>query len=132
MITRDALTRIFLNQWGKSSDDANLQLYSRTWWQSYRPSKSHSFRLTEEGLEFLISTLELRSYEIPFTECIELSPQTIIFLEKYMDCPYYLTTKSITVFSEKRSFELYMFSDDIRKYGLVKAMNARLKDQNNG
>jgi hypothetical protein len=87
--------------------------------------------LTEEGLEFLIGTLELASYEIPFTDSIELSPQTIIFLEKYMDCPYYLTYKSITVFSEKKSFELYMFSDDIRKYGLIKAMNDRLESEKN-
>ena len=131
MITRDALTRIFLNQWGKSTDDANLELYSRKWWQSYRPSQPHAYRLTDDGFEFLISTLDLKCYEIPFTESIELSPQTIIFLEKYMDCPYYLTNKSITVFSEKKSFELYMFSDDIRRYGLIKAMNARLKEQQN-
>ena len=32
--------------------------------------------------------------------------------------------------SEKKAFELYMFSDDIRKYGLVKAMNARKKAEN--
>lgn len=129
MITRDTLTRIFLHQWGKSSDDANIQLYGRKWWQSYRASKPFSYRLTDEGLEFLIGTLELVSYEIPFTDAIELSPQTIIFLEKYMDCPYYLTHKSITVFSEKKSFELYMFSDDIRKYGLIKAMKERLSDE---
>ena len=128
MITRDALTKIFLRQWGKSIDDANVQLYSRKWWQTCRPSKPYSVRLTDDGLEFLIGTLELESYEIPFTESIELSPQTIIFLEKYMDCPYYLTNRSITVFSERKSFELYMFSDDIRKYGLIKAMKEREKE----
>jgi len=72
--------------------------------------------------------LELRSYEIPFTEPIDLSPQTIIFFDRTMDFPYYLTNQSITVFSERKSFELYMFSDDIRKYGLVKAMNNQNKD----
>jgi hypothetical protein len=38
------------------------------------------------------------------------------------------------VFSEKKSFELYLFSDDIRKFGLIKAMNERQKEldsQNN-
>ena len=128
MITQNALTKIFLKQWGKSIDEVNVKLHSRKWWQSNRISKKTSFRLTEEGYEFLTNTLNLSCYEIPFTETIELSPQTIIFLEKYLDCPYYLTYKSITVFSEKRSFELYMFSDDIRKYGLIKAMNDRLKD----
>jgi len=128
MITRDVLTKIFLQQWGKSTDDANLNLYSHKWWQSNRVNKQTAFRLSEDGFEFLINDLELKSYEVPFTEPIELSPQTIIFLERYIDCPYYLTVESITVFSEKKSFELYLFSDDIRKFGLIKAMTERQKD----
>lgn len=130
MISRDALTKIFLQQWGKSTDDANVSMYSRTWWQSNRANKQNAFRLTDKGYEFLVSELDLQEYEIPFTEPIELSPQTIIFLERYIDCPYYLTNQSITVFSEKKSFELYLFSDDIRKFGLVKAMSERQKDLN--
>jgi hypothetical protein len=128
MMTRDMLTKIFLQQWGKSIDDTNVKMYSRTWWQSNRINKQTAFRLSDKGYEFLISELELKEYEIPFTEPIELSPQTIIFLERYIDCPYYLTNQSITVFSEKKSFELYLFSDDIRKFGLIKAMNERQKE----
>jgi hypothetical protein len=103
-------------------------MYSRAWWQCNRTNKQTAFRLTEQGFEFLTNTLEIKMYEVPFTEPIELSPQTIIFLEKYIDCPYFLTNQSITVFSERKSFELYLFSDDIRKFGLVKAMNERQKD----
>lgn len=128
MISRDILTKVFLQEWGKSTDDANVKLYSRKWWQSNRVNKQTAFRLSEEGFDFLTNTLELKMYEVPFTEPIDLSPQTIIFLEKYIDCPYYLTNQSITVFSERKSFELYMFSDDIRKFGLVKAMNERQKE----
>ena len=128
MIDRDVLTKVFLQHWGKSVDDANLNLYSHKWWQSNRANKKNAFRLSEEGFEFLTNTLELHMYEVPFTEPIELSPQTIIFLERYIDCPYYLTNQSITVFSERKSFELYLFSDDIRKFGLIKAMNEREKE----
>jgi len=128
MITRDTLTKIFLQQWGKSTDEINVKMFSRKWWQSTRSGKQTNFRLSDEGYEFLVSELELREYEIPFTAPIELSPQTIIFLERYVDCPYYLTNMSITVFSEKKSFELMLFSDDIRKFGLIKAMNEREKD----
>lgn len=128
MITRDVLTKIFLKQYGKSIDDANVKLFSRKWWQSTRANKQTNFRLSEEGHDFLVNDLELKAYEIPFTEPIELSPQTLIFLEKYVDCPYFLTPLSITVFSERKSFELMLFSDDIRKFGLIKAMNEREKD----
>ena len=128
MIARDALTKIFLQQWGKSTDDANVKMYSRTWWQSNRVGKQNAYRLSEAGYEFLTSVLDIKMYEIPFTEPIELSPQTIVFLERYVDCPYFLTNQSITVFSERKSFELFLFSDDIRKYGLVKAINEREKE----
>jgi hypothetical protein len=128
MISRDVLTKIFLQQWGKSIDDTNIKLFGRKWWQSTRSGKQNNFRLSDEGYEFLVKELELKEYEIPFTEPIELSPQTIIFLERYVDCPYYLTPLSITVFTERKGFELMLFSDDIRKFGLVKAMNEREKD----
>ena len=128
MITRTALTKIFLQQWGKSTDDANINLYSHKWWQSNRVNKPNAFRLSDEGYEFLVKELELKEYEIPFTEPIELSPQPIIFLERYVDCPYYLTNQSITVFAERKGFELMLFSDDIRKFGLVKAMTERQKE----
>jgi hypothetical protein len=128
MITRDALTKVFLQQWGKSIDDTNVKLFGRKWWQSTRAGKQNNFRLSDDGYEFLVKELDLKEYEIPFTEPIELSPQTIIFLERYVDCPYYLTNMSITVFSERKGFELMLFSDDIRKFGLLKAMNEREKE----
>jgi len=131
MISRTSLTKIFLETWGKSTDEANVKLFSRKWWKSTRVNKDSAFRLTEDGYEFLVKDLELKSYEVPFTEPIELSPQTIIFLERYIDSPYYLTSQSITLFSERKSFELMLFSDDIRKFGLIKAINEREKNLSN-
>jgi hypothetical protein len=129
MITQETYTKIFLKAWDKSTDEANLKLYSRTWWQNNRTKDTGGLRLTDKGYEFLISILELREYEIPFTEPIDLSPQTIIFLDRFIDCPYYLTDMSITVFSEKKSFELMLFSDDIRKFGIIKAINNLKKSE---
>lgn len=125
MISKEAFTKIFLQQWNKSIDDANVRLFQRKWFINNRTKDGGGLRLTDDGYQFLVSDLELKEYEIPFSDDIDLSPQTIIFLDKYIDCPYYLTHKSITVFSEKKSFELMLFSDDIRKLGLVKAMNNR-------
>jgi len=60
MIPRDALTKIFLQQWGKSTDEANFKIYSRKWWQSNRASKQTALRLSEEGYIFLVQDLELK------------------------------------------------------------------------
>jgi hypothetical protein len=128
MISREIYTKIFLNELGRSTDEATVKLHLTKWWQSKRTKNGGGLRLSDDGYSFLAGELGLQEYEVPFTDKIELSPQTIIFFDQFLDCPYYLTNQSLTVFSEKKSFELYMFSDDIRKYGLVKAINARKKD----
>ena len=128
MISKETYTKIFLQQKDRSIDSANVKLHLYKWWQSHRSKDIGGLRLSDEGFEFLTKELELQCYEIPFTEPIDLSPQTIIFFDRTMDSPYYLTNQSITVFSERKSFELMLFSDDIRKYGLVKAMNNQNKD----
>jgi len=128
MISKESYTKIFLQQWDKSADEINIKLYQRKWFINNRTKNGGGLRLTDEGYMFVTDELDLKGYEIPFTADIDLSPQTVIFLDRYIDCPYYLTPKSITVFSEKKSFELYLFSDDIRKFGLIKAMKNR---QNN-
>ncbi len=123
MISKETFTKIFLKEANKSIDSANIKLHLHKWWQSHRNKNSGGLRLTEEGLDFLSNELQIKSYTVPFTEAIDLSPQVIIFFDRHMDCPYFLTNSAIIVFSERKSFELYMFSDDIRKFGLVKAMN---------
>jgi hypothetical protein len=130
MISNSTYTKIFLKQWDKSGDEANVQLFQRKWFVNNRTKVGGGLRLTEGGFDFLVKELDMACYEIPFTELIELSPQTIIFLDRYIDCPYFLTNQSITVFTEKKSFELYMFSDDIRKFGLIKAMKNRQSTEN--
>ena len=109
---------------------ANLLFYSRKWWFDNRRS-SNSYRLTSDGLDFLVSTLNLKTYKIPFTESIDKSPQTVVYLSRFIDCPYFLTNNNITVFSEIKSFELHLFSDDIRKYGIIKSLNERQKPKKN-
>lgn len=131
MISKSTYTKIFLQQLGKSTDEANHKLHLFKWWKSHRSKSEGGLRLSDDGYWMMVNELGIKEYEIPFTETIDISPQTIIFLDQFMDCPYYLTAKSITVFSEKKHFELYMFSEDIRRYGLVKAINARNNDTQN-
>jgi len=128
MISRETFTKIFLKYQEKSIDYSNVKLHLHKWWQSHRSKTEGGLRLSEDGFNFLTTELQLKNYTIPFTDPIDLSPQVIIFFDRHMDCPYFLTNSAITVFSEKKSFELYMFSDDIRRYGLMKAMNKQIKD----
>ena len=66
-------------------------------------------------------------YEIPFPKDFTMTTQTIIFLDQFINCPYYITPRSIFVTDEKKSMELHLFSGDLRKYGLIKAIERQKK-----
>jgi len=44
-------------------------------------------------------------------------------MDQFIDCPYYFDRKGIIVTNEKKAMELHLFSGDVRKYGLIKAIN---------
>lgn len=101
----------------------NVKYHMYKWWHS--TAKSSGLRLSDEGYDFLTKTLNLEAYEVPFAHDMELNPSVIVFLSKHIECPYLLKYNSVTVFSERKSIELYLFSGDIRRYGLVKAIKAQ-------
>lgn len=98
------------------------------WW--FSASNNSGLRLSEEGYEFLTQKLDLRAYQINFEDTLHASPSTMVFLAQYMDCPYLLRNNQIIVFSERKSIELYLFSGDIRRLGIVKAINKQRKLSN--
>lgn len=123
MTNKETYTKIFLKTSDIAISPANLKIYTRQWWKNNRNKDEGGLRLTDEGFDFLKETIELKFYEIPLPRDQKLNTQTIIFLDQFIDCPYYLTERSIFVTDEKKSMELYLFSGDLQKYGLTKAMS---------
>lgn len=125
---KETYTKVFLKELGKALTEANVKEYTPLWWQNTRNKDSGGLRLTDEGLRML-QELGIATYEIPYPKDMPLTTQVIIFLDQFIDCPYYLTKHSITVTNEKKAVELTLFSGDLRKYGLVKAMSRSAKDE---
>lgn len=118
---KETYTKIFLKQQNKSIDDANIKQYMPIWWQNTRNKNSGGLRLTKKGYEML-REIGVSTYDIPYPDELELTTQVIIFLDHFIDCPYYLSDRSLVVTNEKKAVELTLFAGDLRKYGLVKAM----------
>lgn len=116
-------TKIFLQQANISVNDNTMKEYLPIWWKNSRIKTEGGLRLTEEGLKFIQEKLELQTYDVPFPLEFTITTQILIFLDKFIDCPYYLAADGIIVTNEKKAMELHLFSGDIRKYGLTKAMN---------
>jgi hypothetical protein len=130
MISKETYTKIFLKQCGKAVNDVTVAEYFPIWWQNIR--SGGGLRLTNQGYMFITEELELTIYEVPFPKDFDLTTQTIIFLDRFIDCPYYLGKSSIIVTDEKKALELHLFSGDIRKYGLTKALKRQEKDSKSG
>ena len=114
---KDTYTKIFLKTLNIAVTEATLKEYMPQWWQNTRSKDTGGLRLTDEGLRVVVEDLQLSTYDVP-----HLTTQTIIFLDKFITCPYYMGQRSVTVTEEKKAMELHLFSGDIRKYGLAKAM----------
>ena len=128
-MNKEAYTKIFLKEKGMAMSEANIKQYMPMWWRNIRNKENGGLRLTEEGFD-LLSEIGIELYDIPYPKDMPLTTQVIIFLDQFIDCPYYFTNRSIFVTSEKKAVELTLFSGDLRKYGITKAMNRDEKNAN--
>lgn len=124
-----AYTKTFMVGAGETdlSEDAIKRNYM-LWWQNTRAKGDSGLRLTKDGFDYAVDNAELESYEIRFPNEIKFTPQVFLYLDNFIDCPYYVTKKCIYVFSEKMALNLMMFAGDIKQYGLARAMAQELDD----
>ena len=127
-MNKTTYTKLFLKELGKSYNDLSVKEHMPLWWYNTRQKDLGGLRLTDDGFD-VINKIELQTYDIPYPRDMPMTTQVIIFLDKFIDCPYYLTNRSITVTNERKAVELGLFSGDLRKYGLTKAMSRSKKDE---
>lgn len=121
-MTRIDLIKILLAYCDRSYNDANVEIYSREWFHSNNHS---SFRLSEDGFNFLSKELEIKYYEIQFPNNNVITPQLIVFLDRYLTKPWVLIHTGILLFDEQTYFEISLLSDDITKFGITMAISSR-------
>ncbi len=123
---KDTYTTVFLKSADKDTTEESIKNAKSRWWWNFRDKDHGGLRITEEAIEFIQLEAKIKTYKVDFPKDFSLTPQTLIWLDRFIDGPYYINNKSITVLKEKAAFELYLFSGDIRKMGYNKALNKRL------
>ena len=126
MNRKELYTKIFLKELNKSTSDMTVKEYMPLWWKNNRAKEAGGLRLTDEGYD-IVTQIDLRTYDVPFPKEFVLTAQSVIFLDQFITCPYYLTNKGVVVLDERTAVELTLFSGDVRKYGLAKAMTRSKK-----
>ena len=120
-------TKMFLKELKLDDDEHSVDAYIPLWWKNTRDKGKSGLRLSDLGVD-TVEKIGIVTYEIKFPKDMEMTTQVIIFLDKFIDCPYYLKKSSIVVTGERKAIELHLFSGDVKKYGHNKAMR-RQKSQ---
>lgn len=114
------LTKEFLIGTGLPDDQKSLENYLWTWWTNPRLNGERSMGLTGQGYDMIANQVGLKFYQVDLPKDTYFSSQLIIWLDKFINCPYYLTKKSIFVSREKVAVQLVLFSGDLQKFGNAK------------
>ena len=123
MDRKTVYTRTFLELLEQPIHDESIKTNYYTWWQNVRENyQSRSLRLTKLGLKML-EKIDLKTYEIKFPSKVIFTPQTYLWLDEFVDCPYFVDKAKIIVTTEKMALQLMLFAGDITKYGLARAMS---------
>jgi hypothetical protein len=125
MDIKDTYTEVFLKAAGEEYIEKNISNLRAAWW-NVRDKSDGGLRLTEAALKFIEERAEIKTYRVEFPKEFNITPQVLLWLDQFIESPYYIDRKSITVLREKAAFELYLFSGDVRKMGYSKAMSKRL------
>ena len=126
MDAKDTYTRVFLQAANLETDLDTIKKYKSIWWWNFRNKDTGGLRLTEEAVTFIEEHAKIKTYKVEFPKEFSFTPQVLVWLDKFIDSPFYINKKYIIVLKERAAFELYLFSGDIRKFGHNKALAQRL------
>jgi hypothetical protein len=129
MDVKDNYTNIFLKAADFDITEETVKNKRMEWWWNVRTKNDGGLRLTDPAMDFIENEAKIKIYKIDFPKDFSITPQILLWLDKFIDSPYYITKRSITVLKEKAAFELYLFSGDIQKLGYNKALAKRLSQE---
>ena len=121
---RDQFTKAFMKMINDPDTEKQFRKRSSEWWVNNRRKRSGGLRLSEAGYQFLLSQ-NYKTYKVLFPPELDLKPQVILYLDKFIECPYYFDSTFIIVLYARIAFDLHLFSGDVQKYGLTKAMTRK-------
>lgn len=129
MDPKDQYTMMFLRAANQPCSLADVKKVKTLWWWSTRDKDQGGLRLTDLGLNFVQKHADVKTYKIELPKDLVFSAQIFVWLDQFIDSPFHLTKRAITVLSEKSAFELYLFSGDVKKMGASKALAKRISQE---
>lgn len=127
MNTKIDITKKVLEIVSPGYTEKDLRVSYRQWWVNVRKNSKGGFRLTPEGFA-AFSSAKIESYKIRFFDNpppdISIN-QMILWVDRYMDCPFFISPKELFVFGSNTAIQLILFSGDMEKFIKTKAYHAK-------
>ena len=114
------LTKIVLNALNLSSDEESIRKHTILWWINPRPKAEGGLRLTKDGFA-AFEKADIKIHKIRLSKEMVYTNQIIIWLDNYIDCPWFIDNRHIYILGEKMAIQLVLFSGDIEKFVRAKA-----------
>jgi hypothetical protein len=124
MNQKSDLTKYIITCLGLPDDTKTFKRLYATFWVNPRKKEKGGLRLTETG--FKTFEPHLKSYRVDLEERNPTFTNVqILWLDKYIDCPFYIDRKSVYVFSERMAIQLVLFSGNLVKFGYAKDKSSK-------
>lgn len=120
------LTQQFIKELNLEDNEKNIKKYLHRWWKNARLKGERSFALTDDGYDTIRNKIGLKFYQIDFPATTILTNQLLIWLDRFVDCPYYLKENSIMVSREKIAIQLVLFSGDLVRFSRSKLQSQKI------
>lgn len=119
MNQKTEITKYVAGQFNLPTDEKSIRKLVPAWWFNPRIKETGGLRLTDEGFARL--TAHIKAHKVLLDEPVEYTNQLIIWLDKFINCPWYVTKKEIFVFNETTAIQLVLFSGNITRFSAAKA-----------
>ena len=124
MDLKTKITRVVLESQGLEPTDKRVRQTIPTWWVSSRKKNSGGLRLTEQGFDCLTKA-DIKSHRIKFEHPMTVNNQLLIYLDRFIECPWYANNREIFVFNDKMAVQLVLFEGNIEHFVRIKAKNSQ-------
>lgn len=121
MNQRTEIVKYVLGVLEKPNDDNYVKKMLPAFWVNPRQKVKGGLRLTDSGHEWM-QAADIKCYKIDLPKEIEWTNRLIIQLDQFIESPFYITKKAIYVYNEKMAVQLVLFSGNIQKFGISRAM----------
>lgn len=121
MTQKIEITKYVATEMGLAVDGKLIKKLVNDWWQNPMNKEVGGLKLTEQG-HICLKKVKFKEYKIKVeTQCNRLTNQQIILLDRFIDCPWFLTNKEVIVYGERMAVQLVLFSGNILKFASARA-----------